>query len=328
MRPALVVEEPPDAGLTALAADIRDASWNLGLEVVQEAVRDDSIPSFARLDRAHQLADIPTFIVEVGRELADPQPERQRRGGALSALVRDHARAREELGFAPREIVTEFFLLRRVLWRFVLQRTRLFDAAEIVVLERRLNGMVDHLVTECVVAYFDRATVELAHKARCDALTELLNHQAFTSDVELELERGRRYGHGAELVFFDLDGFKEINDTLGHPEGDRVLCRVADLLREEVRSSDRVGRMGGDEFAVLLIESEEGAGASFLERLYERIDKLLLEEELPAGFGLSAGTANFPGQAGSVDELFKLADVHLYEAKRQKKLAERVPEPR
>ena len=320
MRPVLVVEEQPDAGLAELAAEIRDASWTLALEVVQEALRDEAIPSFARLDRAHQIADIPTFVVEVGRELADPQPERQRRGGALSALVRDHARAREELGFAPREVVTELFVLRRVLWRFVLQRTRLFDAAEVVVLERRLNGLVDHLVTECVVAYFDRATVELAHKARCDALTELLNHQAFTSDVELELERGRRYGHSAELVFFDLDGFKQINDTLGHPEGDRVLCRVADLLRDEIRSSDRVGRMGGDEFAVLLIESEDGAGASFLERLYSRIDQLLVDGELPTGFGISAGTARFPAQADSVDDLFKLADIRLYEAKRAKNI--------
>ena len=81
-------------------------------------------------------------------------------------------------------------------------------------------------MTECVVAYFDRATSELAHEARHDQLTGLLHHQAFVRELELELERARRYGHGVSLVFLDLDRFKEINDTLGHPAGDRVLQRL------------------------------------------------------------------------------------------------------
>ena len=323
MPPELLVDDLQDTALAAIAGEIRDASWSLALQVVNEAVRGQAIPSFERLDRIHQLGDIPTFITEVGRELAYPEPDRLRRGSVLAALVRDHARNRESLGFAPREVLMEFFLLRRVVWDFVSQRSGTLTATDLLLVETRLNALVDHLVTECVVAYFDRATVELAHKARCDALTELLNHQAFTSDVKLELERGRRYGHGAELVFLDLDGFKQINDTLGHPEGDRVLCRVADLLREELRSSDRAGRMGGDEFAALLIESEPGSGEKFLERLYARMDELVLGEELPLGFGISAGAAHFPSEASSTDALFKLADTRLYEAKRRKQLAER-----
>ena len=102
---------------------------------------------------------------------------------------REHAREREALGFAPREIVTEFLLLRRVLWRFVSERAASLDADEVLLVERRLNDTIDRLVAECVVAYFDRATSELAHQAQHDQLTALLNHQAFVREVEAEVER-------------------------------------------------------------------------------------------------------------------------------------------
>src|SRR2546430_333957 len=76
----------------------------------------------------------------------------------------------------------------------------------------------------------------------------------------------RRYGHGLTLVFFDVDDFKLVNDTYGHPEGDRVLRVVAHLIRERLRRSDLAGRMGGDEFAVVLIESDLEAGGDLLPR--------------------------------------------------------------
>ena len=105
--------------LPALAEKIREAAWELALEYIDEGLRDDAVPSLQRLGQVGQLGDIPTFIVELSHELGDPQPARLRAGGPLATLVRDHAREREALGFAPREIVTEFLLLRRVLWRFV-----------------------------------------------------------------------------------------------------------------------------------------------------------------------------------------------------------------
>ena len=178
--------------------------------------------------------------------------------------------------------MTEFLILRRVLWRFVSERSRGLGTDEVLLAERRLNDMIDRLVTECVVAYFDRATSELAYQARRDPLTTLLNHQAFTDELQAELERAKRYAHGLTLLFFDLDRFKEINDTLGHPEGDRALRRVADLLRETLRGTDRAGRMGGDEFAAVLVETEGSeAGGKFLDRLVDRCDELAAAGELP-----------------------------------------------
>ena len=205
---------------------------------------------------------MPTFICELARELVDPQPERMRRGSPLAAQAREHARQREAFGFAPREIVTEFLILRRVLWAFVAARcgARARRRRRCSRWSERLNATIDRLVTECVVAYFDRATSELAHEARHDQLTGLLHHQAFVRELELELERAARYGRGVSLVFLDLDRFKEINDTLGHPAGDRVLQRLGALLRESLRGSDLAGRMGGDEFAAYLVEADEEAG--------------------------------------------------------------------
>ena len=304
---------PQPESLGRLADEIRGSAWELALEIVEEGLRDDQIPSLARLAREGQLGDIPTFIAELAKELDDPQPTRVRRGSQLAALVRDHARVREELGFAPREIVTEFLLLRRVLWRFVGRRTSSLETGDVLLLERRLNDVIDRLVAECVVAYFDRATLELANQARRDPLTQLLNHQAFTDDLEAELDRARRYERGLTLVAFDLDRFKLINDTYGHQEGDRVLREIARVVSESVRGSDLAGRMGGDEFAVALVESDLDAGELFVERLETGV----AAAELPAEFTLSAGCANFPSDAETSVDLFHLADQRLYEAKRR-----------
>jgi diguanylate cyclase (GGDEF)-like protein len=288
----------------------------LALGVVEEGLRDDQLPSLQRLGQLGQLGDMPTFIAELARELLQPEPERLRIGSTLAAQAREHARAREALGFAPREIVTEFLLLRRVLWRFVSDRAAELGTGDVLVVERRLNDTIDRLVAECVVAYFDRATSELAREARHDQLTGLLHHQAFMHELELELARARRYGHRLALVFVDLDDFKLLNDTLGHPEGDRALQRFAAAFRGSLRTSDLAGRMGGDEFAAYLLEVDDEAGPRLVARVSDRVEELIELGELPAGFGFSSGWATFPDERADADTLFRLADARLYEAKR------------
>jgi diguanylate cyclase (GGDEF)-like protein len=313
VEPVAAVTSGP---LAQLADEIRAEAWTLALAVVEEGLRDDTIPPLARLGRIGQLGDMPTFIAELAEHLLHPKPERLRRGSPLAALVRDHAREREALGFAPRDIVTEFLVLRRVLWRLVLDRSAELDAADVFVLEERLHAMIDSLVTECVVAYFDRATSELSYRARHDALTDLLNHASFTRELELELERAKRYGSGVTLVFFDLDDFKEINDTYGHPAGDQALRRVAELLRGELRQSDLAGRMGGDEFAALLVESDPNTGETFLGRLRAGLGELAESGDLTVPLAISAGVARYPDDGDGAQPLFEVADRRLYEAKR------------
>ena len=309
---------PPETSesLAQLADEIRAEAWDLALAVVAEGLREDAIPPLGRLGRIGQLGDMPTFIGELAEHLQHPRPERLRRGSQLAALVRDHAREREALGFAPRDIVTEFLVLRRVLWRLVRGRSAMLETSEVFLLEERVHDVIDSLVTECVVAYFDRATSELAYKARHDALTDLLNHASFTRELELELERAQRYGSGVTLVFFDLDDFKELNDTQGHQAGDRALQQVARLLRVELRRSDLAGRMGGDEFAAMLAESEHDTGETFLDRLNVRIGELVESGELPIPVAMSAGVTRYPDDGDDAQALFALADTRLYEAKR------------
>jgi diguanylate cyclase (GGDEF)-like protein len=312
-----VLVELPGA-LSGLGADLRANGWELALEVIEEGLTDDVVPSLVRLGRVSQFGDMPTFITELGREVERPMPERMRVGGPLAAIARDHARQREALGFAPREVVTEFLLLRRVLWRFVAGHLTGLESGDVIEIERRINDTIDRIVVECVVAYFDRATSELADQARRDPLTGLLNHQAFSDVLALEVERARRYDHGLTIVFFDLDRFKEINDTLGHMEGDRVLHRIGTLASSMLRGSDVAGRMGGDEFAVLLLETDRHAGERFRRRLGEGVAEMAAQHELPGGFALSAGCAHFPTDAAEPDALLRLADADQYEAKRAK----------
>jgi diguanylate cyclase (GGDEF)-like protein len=277
-----------------------DAAWSLASEVVEEGLRDDAVPSLARVGDLGRIGGLPGLVAEIARQLEAPEQR------DLVARVRAHAHEREAVGFAPREIVAEFLVLRRVLAQFAAKHGS-------------GDAQIDRLVTECVVAYFDRVTAELALRARRDPLTELLNHQAFSDELELEFERARRYSHGLTLVFFDIDHFKLVNDTYGHPEGDRVLRVVAHLVGERLRRSDVAGRMGGDEFAVVLIESDAEAGGHFLARLVDGIDETIARGELPAGFSISPGLAHYPTDGDSASTLYKLADVRLYEAKRSKR---------
>jgi diguanylate cyclase (GGDEF)-like protein len=285
-------------GVRAAIHDERvEAAWDLAVAVVEEGLADEQVTSLRRLGRLGQLGELPAFIVELSREL--PGPQRARPAGDFAARARTHVRQREGLGFAPSEIVAELLIVRRVLSHSVADQHAL-----------------DRLITECVVAYFDRATSELAHQARHDQLTGLLHHQAFVRELELELERAARYGRGVALVFVDLDCFKELNDTLGHPEGDRVLRRLAELLRDSLRASDLAGRMGGDEFVAALVEADEEAGARLLERLRDRVDELVGAGALPPRCSFSAGLAHFPHEAADAEGLFRLADERLYGVKR------------
>ena len=123
---------------------------------------------------------------------------------------------------------------------------------------------------------------------------------------------------GLTVVFFDVDLFKEVNDSLGHIEGDRVLRHVADVTSATLRSSDLAGRMGGDEFAVLLLQTDKHGGDRFMQRFHQGLDALRERGDLPEDFDVSAGCAHFPSEAGTADGLLRLADHRQYASKRSK----------
>jgi diguanylate cyclase (GGDEF)-like protein/PAS domain S-box-containing protein len=156
----------------------------------------------------------------------------------------------------------------------------------------------------------------IAFMAHHDALTKLPNRALLQERMEDELKRARR-GQGFSLLVLDLDGFKEVNDTFGHPAGDELLKAVADRLRACVREIDTVARLGGDEFAIIQTETSETDNANRLaERICEAIAAPFTLGNDEAFVGTSIGVAKAPKDGLDPDELLKKADMALYEAKR------------
>ncbi len=161
---------------------------------------------------------------------------------------------------------------------------------------------------------------ELEERANVDGLTGLLNRMRLLDLLEGELKRLRRSNVPLCLVMVDADHFKRINDTHGHQAGDEVLRQVAQLLRQSSRELDLVGRFGGEEFLVGLIESDESGGRIWAERARERLDDLRVkyDEEIiqiTCSFGVAAYVPDGQTPPG-LDELIAKADRALYEAKR------------
>lgn len=158
---------------------------------------------------------------------------------------------------------------------------------------------------------------ELRELATRDALTGLLNRRAFDALLAGEVDRARRLGHPLTLVILDLDHFKTINDTHGHAAGDAVLAEAAKVFEAEVRSIDRVARIGGEEFAVLLMETRADEGFAVAKRLVDavRARAVALGAGASLNFSASAGVAALPGYGESETSLLASADKALYAAK-------------
>jgi diguanylate cyclase (GGDEF)-like protein len=162
----------------------------------------------------------------------------------------------------------------------------------------------------------DEQTGQLRHQALHDALTDLPNRALVTDRIEQLLARNRRSGTTPAALFMDLDNFKNVNDTLGHQAGDRLLKAVAARLASTLRDTDTVGRMGGDEFVVLIDGASPDPDPQLVaERLVAimRQPFHLDDESIPLVANISVGIAS--GDRASADELLRDADVALYQAK-------------
>ena len=155
------------------------------------------------------------------------------------------------------------------------------------------------------------AAEEIRYQATRDGLTGLANCRAFFDVLEHEVIRARRNPSLFALSLFDLDGLKEINDSLGHLAGNHALQRVATALRTNCRASDLAARFGSDEFALLLLDSD---AASALQ-IAERVAVSLREVPPHPPLGISVGVAAFPDDADSAQGLFEIADQRLYRNK-------------
>lgn len=180
------------------------------------------------------------------------------------------------------------------------------------------RGLIsDVLLTALILLLVHLACPEydrIAQAAQRDPMTGLFNSGRFDLDLEAEVRRAQRSDSSLALALVDLDGFKSVNDSLGHTEGNVLLRQVAAILQDSVRGDlDRCYRIGGDEFAVVLPGLSRRDATAVLQRILEQASRegpALLEK----GSGLSAGVATLlPGDGSS--DIFRRADAHLYRAK-------------
>ncbi len=166
------------------------------------------------------------------------------------------------------------------------------------------------------ISHLKRQEEELLHFATHDPLTGLHNRREFNAIFERHLSRVRRYGQTGALLWMDLDGFKQINDGLGHNAGDELLSSIAHRMRATVRDSDVLARLGGDEFAVLYPNVDREQARLAAERLLDAIRKhsVVIEGQTLRSTS-SMGVVLFPEHGDSTSELFLKADMAMYRSK-------------
>ena len=181
-------------------------------------------------------------------------------------------------------------------------------------LEIRNGSVLSALAVNALEAAWELA--ETSRRSRTDALTGLWNRRHFDEHLERVLNETDRFGRGCALVICDIDFFKKVNDSYGHDAGDAVLAQVANVLREGVRTVDVCARLGGEEFALLLPQTDVDGAVELADRLRLRVEALtILHAGVSIRVTVSMGVATYePGTPGK-GQLFKRADERLYDAK-------------
>ena len=173
------------------------------------------------------------------------------------------------------------------------------------------------LVLAVVVSEQQQIAEELRHLSTTDSLTGIANYRQLIERLQAEIERSQRTVRPFAVLFLDLDGMKRINDRYGHLVGNRALCRVVEALRLSCRTIDTPARFGGDEFVVVLPETDEDAARQVTRRI---TDRLASDREIPL-ISVSVGVAVYPHHAETLDALLDSADRNLYELKSLRKQA-------
>src|SRR5690554_990451 len=190
-----------------------------------------------------------------------------------------------------------------------------------------LSGSTGQVEKICIMVYdvtdiatgkraLERANEQLAKLSMTDRLTGLLNRGTWENLVDAEFERYRRYGHATTLIMFDIDHFKPVNDTYGHLAGDEVIRHTAQVTRNGVRQSDSAGRYGGEEFGIILPETDAENARVICERIRETIEQSTVNTT--AGdiqYTVSMGVAQLTDEPENYMQWMQKADEALYKAK-------------
>ncbi len=189
------------------------------------------------------------------------------------------------------------------------------DATRYTEADKELLQFVSTQVAAAVERKLSEA--RLHHLAQHDSLTDLPNRKLFYRQFDIALDNARRHQSHVSLLYIDLDRFKQVNDSFGHHIGDLLLCEVAARIRRCLRECDVVGRVGGDEFVVLLNATQSpGQGMDVAERIREALSVPFDLADQRVRISTSIGVANFPAHSEDPDLLTKAADHAMYHAKK------------
>lgn len=215
-------------------------------------------------------------------------------------------------GGGPNSVATVHDITRRKQVEQALQQAH--DVLELRVAQRTAELARANAELEAQIIERTRIEAQLQQLATTDSLTGLPNRRQFEANFALELERARRYHSGLALIMFDIDHFKNINDTYGHQVGDTVLSELSKLVAQELRVTDLLARWGGEEFLLLVLETGMEAACALAEKLRHTIEQhqFAAVPEVTCSFGVTAyavGDSSF--------DLLKRADDAMYLAKRK-----------
>src|SRR5438034_6508531 len=204
------------------------------------------------------------------------------------------------------------------IWDEMLNRRRALtdQAGRPVVLKAALMDVLatsGFLRVPIILEYEELKKLEL--NAVTDPLTGLYNRRLFGESFEKELNRARRYTQPLSLVILDLHRFKEVNDKHGHPRGDEVLRATAATLKKALRASDSAFRIGGDEFALLLPQTDAPQALALSRRFESVFAEVIKPLQLAVSVSMDHGVAIFPQDAEQADQLIRIADERLYRLK-------------
>jgi diguanylate cyclase (GGDEF)-like protein len=159
----------------------------------------------------------------------------------------------------------------------------------------------------------------LERLAVTDGLTGVYNHRRFHESLHAELARSERHKRPMAVLMVDVDFFKKVNDSMGHPAGDELLRRMAEVLGKDLRQTDLIARYGGEEFGVLLPETTKSEALQVAERMRGAVEDKLNGSQMnwPGRVTVSIGVATFPEDGRAAEQLLLAADQALYIAKRQ-----------
>ena len=175
------------------------------------------------------------------------------------------------------------------------------------------------LINHCATAISNAKMYSFMEKrAKVDSLTGLYNHRYLQEQLEKEIVRSERYKENLSFMIMDIDFFKKVNDTYGHPAGDLILKKVSELIKAGLRQTDIASRYGGEEFAAILLKSDLNKACQIAERIRNSVENynFIISGNAKVNVTISGGIANYPSNTDNKKTLIEKADKALYYAKK------------